>query len=349
MLQYLHGDLCPGNDKLIEAQAPRAAELVRSEVIECLPRTGGLVKSLVDRLCWTQAVSISAEPEREAESTHRLCFIAQVFLGPLGQRMPTAAVDNFGIRKYTQVLKGAFESLWYVSSKGVHYRDINWGNIMWRQGATPDDVIGYVIDYGNSRHLEENRIQARGRDSNGLMLLCEDDARSVTVLYQSIQLLQADKLTKQYHDLKPQLDESQKSYGDKLRLASDGDVPRKPRNLISLESSIEACLAAALRVKHCYIDDLESILYSFLHLVSGDTSVVLHTSRRLIQASCICRTQVWKVTSSTPLKKLETCLESLEEKSAAWSDKFNLVSRTCPTVGSRAELDRLWTSTLVTP
>jgi hypothetical protein len=107
MLQHLHGDLCPGNDKLIEARAPRATELVRPEVIECLPRPGGLVKSLVDRLCWTQAVSISAKPEREAESTHRLCFIAQVFLGPLGQRMPTEAIDNFGIRKYTQVLKGA--------------------------------------------------------------------------------------------------------------------------------------------------------------------------------------------------------------------------------------------------
>jgi hypothetical protein len=160
---------------------------------------------------------------------------------------------------------------------------------MWRQGATPDDVIGYIIDYGNSRHLEENRIQARGHDSNGLMLLCEDDARSVTVLYQSIQSLQADKLTKEYANIKPQLDEAERKYQEELSQASDQDLPEKSMDTLALESRVNRCLAAAIKVKHRYTDDLESILYSFLHLVSVSRSETNSTANIEVVISTVSR------------------------------------------------------------
>jgi hypothetical protein len=68
--------------------------------------------------------------------------------GVLGEPIPMIKRPDFGIRAYVQVLQGLDQALWYAATKGIHYRDINQGNVFWIKLG--DRYIGYLIDFGNA-------------------------------------------------------------------------------------------------------------------------------------------------------------------------------------------------------
>ena len=56
-----------------------------------------------------------------------------------------------------RILSGVVGSLWLAACSGIHYRDINTGNILFWVDA--DGVVyGFLIDYGNARELDERRM-----------------------------------------------------------------------------------------------------------------------------------------------------------------------------------------------
>jgi hypothetical protein len=274
MLKYLHGSATPGIDALRLAQAPIAEENIDPRVIACLPRAVGLVKDLLDRPMETQ--DYHYQTLGLSLPTHKLQLTAIVMSGTLGKTLPSKP-DGFGIRKWTRVMKGVFESLWHTSSKGMHYRDINSGNIMWIEDPVSGEVVGWLIDYGNVRYLNQNRLVPRGDDVNGVMLLCEDDARSITRLFQSISSLEATQVTSEYVEDAEALVLAREEHEEEVRQAEEEVQVQKSEIVLDLEDTVQAHIGAAGRLSHRYVDDLESGLYCFLYMV-GLNSLARHIS-----------------------------------------------------------------------
>jgi flagellar motility protein MotE (MotC chaperone) len=311
MLKYLHGSATPGIDALRLAQAPIAEENIDPRVIACLPRAVGLVKDLLDRPMETQ--DYHYQTLGLSLPTHKLQLTAIVMSGTLGKTLPSKP-DGFGIRKWTRVMKGVFESLWHTSSKGMHYRDINSGNIMWIEDPVSGEVVGWLIDYGNVRYLNQNRLVPRGDDVNGVMLLCEDDARSITRLFQSISSLEATAITSKYISMAEKLKSALKTHEEQVRRAEEGTQVEKTRNLLNLEDAVRKQIEQAEKLPHRYVDDLESGLYCFLYMVGFD-SLARHISMDIDSMR-----QVHEVTRSEDLVNLNQALSSLESKREQWDE-----------------------------
>jgi hypothetical protein len=266
MLEYLHGAESPEMANLRLDGVPTAQDYVDPHVIACLPKAGGLIQELIDRPIETQEYHYQSKGL--SLPTHKLRLTAMAMLGPLGKRLPTIP-EGFGIRNWTRVMKGVFESLWYASSKGIHYRDINAGNIVWIEHPTTGEIIGYLIDYGNARYLNRNRLVPREEDVNGVMLLCEDDARSITVLYQCTSSVEATELSARYIEESRTLETVRGLYADLISRGGAGVVLDEPEEIATLEGNLQGFIAKASIVSHRYIDDLESAIYCFVHQASN--------------------------------------------------------------------------------
>jgi hypothetical protein len=151
------------------------------EVIDWLPRALGILDDIPST--W----------KKQAFHGKALTFSGLCTTGKLGKPLPMNLQDGFGVRAYVQVLQGVWNTLWHATSKGLHYHDINEGNIFYIK--LPDGrYIGYLIDFGNARYLDHPRIQPGPVDENDVLLLHKDDGVSINKLFQSVACMEATKL-----------------------------------------------------------------------------------------------------------------------------------------------------------
>jgi hypothetical protein len=249
MLNILHDDESPGSDNL-DLNKPTASTITPF-IIGCLPKVVGMLSEYIADPWETEHVGTA--------SVDHLRYQALMTLGPIGKRVPMDLshndTDNLaGLRDYGRILKGIFESLWYTSSKGIHYRDMNLGNIMWTRDES-GQVAGYIIDFGNSRHLNQLRQSSLIRDQDDMVMLCEDDARSATPWFQSVWSMQCAACGKA---LSTAITE--------LKNLSENTMPEMR---VALTRDVDQARVAAQLAEHRYVDDLESTLYVVLWHVSA--------------------------------------------------------------------------------
>ena len=277
VLIRLHGSDRPGSDDL-DQDGLIAGEHVDPHVIGSLPRVLGLVCDLdgsPDE--WQTRPHNLAQDQAPAEET-RLHFSVLAVACPLGMRLPVqarehrlpekslgeglpaAANDGLGLRHFAQILHGCVQSLWYASSKGLHYRDFNQGNVMWRFLSPPSEecqvAVGYLVDFGNARVLNQPRsvLQTQRNFLPNALHLCIDDGRSANPLYQSISSMKAEKLRLSAQEL----------------IVTGETVGAQPRSRAYQEQAREAMQELEVEAKklyHRYLDDVESALYLFSHVV----------------------------------------------------------------------------------
>ena len=82
------------------------------------------------------------------------------------------------VSNHIQLHLSLIRALWWLAEAGIHYRDLNNGNVL--RGKDGDVVL---IDFGNSRYLKRPRGQ-KG-DNTGPLELSLDDAHSGTLMFMS--------------------------------------------------------------------------------------------------------------------------------------------------------------------
>lgn len=245
---------------------PVASREVDPRLIESLPKgLGTVVDERVDRTTWATQPLLHC-PENEVFT---ICIMATS--GPRGQRMPTQATQELivdgkrivlGLRHFGQILLGVCESLWYAASKGIHCRDINLGNILWIWiEKTPGDptsgrAIGYLIDFGNARHLNNpRRPEAAQNVIDNLYALSMDDGRSATPTYSSIYNFDVQHARQKSETARTKLDEAARNQSA-LQRADEIQLANAKRDY-------KAARVAMRLAVHRYLDDLESVIYAF--------------------------------------------------------------------------------------
>ena len=266
VLRRLHGDERPGREDL---GGLYVEDHIDRNVLRHLPQALGLVDEdpFADWITHENTLhSLSQDPDH-AEKT-RLHFSVLAVACPLGQRLPAVAKhSSIGLRQYAQILLGGIQTDWLSASKGIHYRDNNPGNLMWKQlttfsdGRSVPDVVGYLVDFGNARILEQARLTFDWMRNTALALsLCADDGRSANPLFQSISSMKAGKIR---HDC-------EQAIAKRLTAGTPGSAKRMAEQETLWASDMAEWETQALQLKHRYLDDVESLLY----LVSYDVSVV---------------------------------------------------------------------------
>lgn len=316
VLQRLHGDERPGREGL---GGLHVEDHIDSNVLRHLPRALGLVDEdrFADWITHENTLhSLSQDPDH-LEKT-RLHFAVLAVTCPLGQRLPAVAKGSpIGLRQYAQILLGGIQTDWLSASKGIHYRDNNPGNLMWKQlttfsdGRSVPDVVGYLVDFGNARILEQARLTSDWMRNTSLALsLCADDGRSANPLFQSISCMKAEKVRRG----------CEQAIVKRLTAGTPGSAKRKAEQETLWASHIAEWETQALQLKHRYLDDVESLLY----LVSYDVSIVnAEKSSSLVVAlnRTLSSTQIWAVHIPTNGES-NAQLDQLEYKQAAWKDKL---------------------------
>jgi hypothetical protein len=266
VLRRLHGDERPGREDL---GGLHVEDHIDRNVLRHLPRSLGLVDEdrFADWITHENTLhSLSQDPDH-AEKT-RLHFSILAVTCPLGQRLPAVAKDSpIGLRQYAQILLGGIQTDWLSASKGIHYRDNNPGNLMWKQlatfsnGRSVPDVVGYLVDFRNARILEQTRLTFDWMRNTSLALsLCADDGRSANPLFQSISCMKAEKIRRGYDE----------AIARRSRTDTRGNTDVEAREQSAWASDLANWYTQALQLKHRYLDDVESLLY----LVSYDVSVM---------------------------------------------------------------------------
>jgi serine/threonine protein kinase len=110
-------------------------------------------------------------------------------IGPLGHRLPNRRT-TMTIKQLVQIMRGVFQCLWFCASKGIHYRDLNLGNIVFLPvPGSKDDMTGFLIDFGNARYLDKPRsLHGQPASHDKSPLIQKDDHVSSTLLYRSTNL-----------------------------------------------------------------------------------------------------------------------------------------------------------------
>ena len=204
-------------------------------------------------------------------------------VNPVGMRVTT--LSSLSWKQRLQILSGAFASLWIAACSDVHYRDLNTGNILYvLLDENSGEVVGYLIDYGNARVLDQPRIVTRF-DGATLEQMKEyfsdsvaqrihaktavwfennqvrlDDARSTNQFFVSTNLTEAQHVEARWQRLV-----KDKSKRDRaLELAPlDTKAQRAAKRATETLEEVEDKLANMS--KHRYIDDSESVVY--VHIV----------------------------------------------------------------------------------
>jgi hypothetical protein len=266
MLILLEGPDTPGSDKL-DPRKPRP-DSISPSVIERLPRAVGMFADYIDLPWRNSKVGDNPVDHLGYQSLMTVCSVGErlALKKPIGKMDKSKSRPEIsGLRGYGQLLKGVFECLWFAASKGIHYRDLNQGNIMWTM--KDGQIIGYLIDFGNARYLNQPRQSNLSRGENNTALLCEDDARSATYYFQSVWSMEAKKKEALY----------QQAVRERGRA--------KPEFRADEDELVTAAWEAVVRATHRYIDDLESALYLISWQVSS-ASTSMSRLHRLILMAC---------------------------------------------------------------
>lgn len=334
------GDLdLSSDDPQLEAD-PVASRLVDPKVIDSLPKALGTIKDdKVDPAVWaTQPLPLRPEGE-----VFTICIMATS--GPRGHRMPTTKSATFlcdgeiivlGLRNYGEILLGVFESLWYAASKGIHYRDINLGNIMWIW--VEGRAVGVLIDFGNARHLDQLRRPPTETSAFGIEYdISLEDGHSGTPTFMSIHAIKVEAARRELRE----------SMQD---LQQPDDIGQAER--LAREARVDEALTRIRIVTHRYIDDLETAIYAFVVevgervLVEGDSSLAHKSKACPSQMSWICgiidekwadivnmlksgteKEPIWKTMQVCATLSARRPVESIPDRGFAFVRFFALFSR----------------------
>jgi hypothetical protein len=206
-------------------------------------------------------------------------------VNPVGLRINT--LSSLSWKQCLQIVSGCFASLWIAACSDIHYRDLNTGNILYvLLNEHSGEVVGYLIDYGNARVLDQRRIATRF-DGATLQKIQEyfsdpiahrihaksavwfennqirlDDARSINHTFVSTHLAKVLRVEARWQTLVK--DKSNKDRALKLDPTSK-KAQRDAQRATELLEQVEQDLAQMSN--HRYIDDLESVIYVHIHQV----------------------------------------------------------------------------------
>jgi len=145
------------NPKLAEAM-----KAVPEEIIEYRPRSIGMLADC-ERTTRESPVRGSINDglaHSSSELPSQLVLSGMCTVNPVGMRIST--LSSLSWKQRLQILSGAFASLWVAACSDVHYRDVNIGNVLYALlDEQSGEVIGYLIDYGNARVLNQRRLATR--------------------------------------------------------------------------------------------------------------------------------------------------------------------------------------------
>jgi hypothetical protein len=156
---------------------------------------------------------------------------------------------NLSLKRLVGLLNDLIGELHYAACHGVHYRDINTGNVVLRD--TTHGKKGCFIDYGNAVYAGERRRADETLLSH--KKACEEDDRSADPLFICLDSLKAQELSKKVDRRQTNLD------------SAEGPDEREEARLL-LEAAQKDLNQHAL---HRYTSDLESLLYWFCYEVRG--------------------------------------------------------------------------------
>lgn len=189
---------------------------------------------------------------------------------PIGRNLPTIArnANKLSLRNWGQIFLGILECLWFSSSKGIHYRDLNLGNVMWAWMPDGKTVVAWLVDWGNARHLQQPRILSVMSIAD-VIRLAEDDGRSANPYFRSTACNQASQLSDEYL-------RQQGEYSSYLELIRNKEAnPDVVADLASLkdetaivQEEMQKTIMKARQASHRYVDDLESLIYLMYYVVS---------------------------------------------------------------------------------
>jgi hypothetical protein len=242
---------------------PLASSCVSEQVRSHIPKLVGTVED--EKLKEWATVEIvgqdAAEPARPPLHLSILVTTCRI-----GRRLPMVVLttDRFSYRNYGQVFLGIVECLWFSASKGIHYRDLNLGNVMWRWLPDGKTVIAWLVDWGNARYLQAPRAaSSRERTLHETIKLAEDDGRSANPYFQSLPCAGARKLRDDYMRLASDYSNAEETARTK------GIDPRVYKPCIHIQRNIQRKLDEARRASHRYIDDLQSLIFLICYVVSS--------------------------------------------------------------------------------
>lgn len=190
---------------------------------------------------------------------------------------------NLTGRQLMEVIADVFEILWYLSCRGVHYRDLNFGNILVRIDPNSGGYVGVLIDFGNATYAAERRRLPETMDE--LKQAHLDDGRSANAYFMCLRSFNSRHLTEA-------VDQAEEIH------------QRRPKEMVpgvedligqeQLEDSERALATARANLwkssLHRYIDDLESAVYCVCYLVSD----AFYVARRYFLKSLSARSdQIW--------------------------------------------------------
>lgn len=179
------------------------------------------------------------------------------------------------------IAKGLCRTLDFLSRLGIHYRDLNLGNIL--RAITEDDGdrnLCVLIDFGNARILKSRRGQPgdidtppEPRDVN------RDDARSANAYFMSLRVHEMSLKQEEYKAAHAGLESKETLFH--LDYAEETDEKHKTYLLEEFQGvkdhvrGLHVALGDAA-YQHRYVDDLESAVYLFLYHVSPVQTCVFH-------------------------------------------------------------------------
>lgn len=241
----------------------------KAQIVETIPKSIGLIE--VDTMFSAKTDTIPREIQAKfgdpASALSHLELTVLAMHGPRGQAVDVhSRTVRLSILDQCEISLGASDQVWYGATKGVHFRDISPYNIVWMQVGKRK--IGFLIDYGNARHLDHRRSPG----PYTLYAICEDDKRSGTQDFLSTAVLITARTLPVYQ-------------GALINLET---VSREDkRGLMMAEERVEKFKRTLLKSRHRYIDDLESVLYVLIFWVSwGSIDQLSRGFRSLLGVGC---------------------------------------------------------------
>ena len=200
-------------------------------------------------------------PGRSMEQACASIFVTKCF--------PAQTIDraNLSLSQLAKIHLGLFKTLNYLASLGVHYRDLNLGNILYDLSSgtrcllTDFDFARLNLRSRGEPDLDEEKDEAWD--------ISIDDAISGNVLFQS---RSAHAARECYDRLEVAIFAEVEAKTELAKVQAEKDpsaktIMRRKRILTKSSKSVDALIAELRGHRHRYVDDLESAIYTILWVV----------------------------------------------------------------------------------
>jgi hypothetical protein len=177
---------------------------------------------------------------------------------------------DINVHTLFSIYRNLFETLDFLSRCGVHYRDLNTGNILRTIAHGPQQCV--LVDFGHARILKSRRGRLEDiKRPPEPWEVNRDDCRSANEYFMcrrihkmSLLLEHHDAYVKDYAGQKKRIEE-------RMLTADEADVERLQGRLAKMTANIASHLEELEKASynHRYVDDWESAIYTMLYQVSA--------------------------------------------------------------------------------